>query len=53
MPTDLQKISKERWEEYKPIIKRLHMDQGLPVKSKIGRPNLTQVMKDDHNFDAT
>uniref|UniRef100_A0A8H7N0Z8 Clr5 domain-containing protein n=1 Tax=Bionectria ochroleuca TaxID=29856 RepID=A0A8H7N0Z8_BIOOC len=53
MPTDLQKISKERWEEYRPIIKRLHMDQGLPVKSKIGRPNLTQVMKDDHNFDAT
>ncbi|CAI6098734.1 unnamed protein product [Clonostachys chloroleuca] len=53
MPTDLQKIPKERWEEYKPIIKRLHMDQGFPVKSKIGRPNLTQVMKDEHNFDAT
>ncbi|CAH0018795.1 unnamed protein product [Clonostachys rhizophaga] len=53
MPTILQKISKEKWEEYKPIIKRLHMDQGLPVKSRIGRPNLTQVMKDDHNFEAT
>ncbi|CAG9975002.1 unnamed protein product [Clonostachys byssicola] len=53
MPAVFQKISKEQWEEYKPIIKRLHMDQGLPVKSKIGRPNLTQVMKHDHNFDAT
>ncbi|VUC30901.1 unnamed protein product [Clonostachys rosea] len=53
MPTVPQKISKETWEELKPTIKRLHIDQGLPVKSKIGRRSLTKVMKDEHNFNAT
>ncbi|VUC33686.1 unnamed protein product [Clonostachys rosea] len=54
MATSCKEIPPELWERHKDTILRLRFQEGLPLDSvKTTSRNVVQIMRDDHQFEAT